>query len=121
LPTAENEVRPAIFLLLPNWQALDLSLRPLPYSKVNALVSMVVSAKDCMRCSNGNATMPNNPNPLFSKAEWFRYCSHLTHLNLNHFKVVEAMGSKVIAVTSHAMASPPYKISSKSIKQIKSH
>jgi hypothetical protein len=37
------------------------------------------------------------------------------------FKVVEAMGSKVVAVTSHAMASPPYKISSKSINQIKSH
>jgi hypothetical protein len=35
----------------------------------------------------------NNPNPLFSKV-------HLTDLNLNNFKVVEAMGFKIIALRS---------------------
>jgi hypothetical protein len=39
--------------------------------------------------------MLNNPNPLLRKAEWCRYCIHLTNLNLNHFKVVEAMGLEV--------------------------
>jgi hypothetical protein len=33
----------------------------------------------------------NNPNPQFSKA-------HLTTLNLNNFKIVEAMGLKIIAL-----------------------
>jgi hypothetical protein len=32
----------------------------------------------------------NNPNPLFSKA-------HLTTVNLNNFKMIEAMGLKIIA------------------------
>jgi hypothetical protein len=31
-----------------------------------------------------------NPNPLLSKA-------HLTKLNLNNFKIIEAMGLKIIA------------------------
>jgi hypothetical protein len=35
----------------------------------------------------------NNPNPLLSKA-------YLTNLNLNHFKMVEAMGLKIIALRS---------------------
>jgi hypothetical protein len=35
----------------------------------------------------------NNSNPLFSKA-------HLTNLNFNHFKMVEAMELKVIASRS---------------------
>jgi hypothetical protein len=33
----------------------------------------------------------NNPNPQFSKV-------HLTTLNLNNFKIVEAMGLKIIAL-----------------------
>jgi hypothetical protein len=41
--------------------------------------------------------MLNNPNPLFSKVEWCRYYNHLTTLNLSHFKVVEAMGLKLVA------------------------
>jgi hypothetical protein len=32
----------------------------------------------------------NNPNPQLSKA-------HLTNLNLNNFKMIEAMGLKIIA------------------------
>jgi hypothetical protein len=38
-------------------------------------------------------TMEYNPNPQPSKA-------HLTILNLNNFKMIEAMGLKVIASTS---------------------
>jgi hypothetical protein len=36
-------------------------------------------------------TEQNNPNPQFSKA-------HLMNLNLNNFKMVEAMGLKIIAL-----------------------
>jgi hypothetical protein len=64
--------------------------------------------------------MLNNPNTLLSKAEWCRYCIHLTTLNLYHFTVVEAMGLKAVASISPAMASPPYTISSKSINRFKS-
>jgi hypothetical protein len=35
----------------------------------------------------------NNPNPLLNKA-------HLTTLNLNHFKMVEGIGLKIIASRS---------------------
>jgi len=34
-------------------------------------------------------TMEHNPNPQFSKA-------HLTNLNLNNFKMIEAMGLKLL-------------------------
>jgi hypothetical protein len=61
--------------------------------------------------------MLNNPNSYLSKAEWCRYCTHLTNFNLSHFKVVEAMGLKVDASTSPAVASLPYKISSKSFNR----
>jgi hypothetical protein len=63
--------------------------------------------------------MLNNSNPLLIKAEWCRYSNHFSDLNLNHVKVVEAMGLKVIASRSPAMASAPYKISSKSVKRLK--
>jgi hypothetical protein len=91
----------------------------LPCSKAHALVSMVTSAKDCMWCNDGNPKMLNNPNPLLSKVEWRRCCIHLTTLNLNHFKAVEAIRLKVVSSTSPAMVSPPYKISSKSIDRFK--
>jgi hypothetical protein len=35
----------------------------------------------------------NNPNPLLSKA-------HLTDMNINNFKMIEAMGLKIIASRS---------------------
>jgi hypothetical protein len=54
-----------------------------------------------------NPTMLNNPNPLLSKAEWCRY---LKNLILKHFKMVEAMGLKVVTSRSPTTASPPYKI-----------
>jgi hypothetical protein len=38
-------------------------------------------------------TMLNNLNPLLSKA-------HLTSLNLSHFKMIEAMGLKIITSSS---------------------
>jgi hypothetical protein len=65
--------------------------------------------------------MLNNTSLLLRKAEWWRYCIHLTNLNLNYFKVVEAMGLKVVASTSLAMALPPYKISCKYINRFKSY
>jgi hypothetical protein len=42
--------------------------------------------------------MVNNRNPLLSRAEWCRYRINLqlSALNLNHFKVVESMGLKVV-------------------------
>jgi hypothetical protein len=43
----------------------------------------------------------NNPNPLFSMA-------HVTNLNLNDFKMIEAMGLKIIPSRFPSMASPPY-------------
>jgi hypothetical protein len=48
--------------------------------------------------------MEHNPNPQLSKA-------HLTSLNLNNFKMIEAMALKTIASRSPWMALPPYKIS----------
>jgi hypothetical protein len=62
----------------------------LPHSKVNALVTIVTSAKE-QPTNNGKYT--KNPKTLLSKA-------HLTNLNLNHFKVVKAMGLKIIASRS---------------------
>jgi hypothetical protein len=44
------------------------------FTAVNNLVAMV--------------TMEHNPNPQFSKA-------HLTNLNLNNFKMIEAIGLKI--------------------------
>jgi hypothetical protein len=57
----------------------------------------------------GNPTMLNNSNPLLSKA-----C--LTNSNLNHFKMTEAMGLRIIASRPPWMASRPYQISWKSTK-----
>jgi hypothetical protein len=65
------------------------AFRPfLHYSKIQALVTIVTSAKVSVWCNRGNPTV-NIPNPLLSKA-------HLTNLNLNHFKMVEAMGLKLL-------------------------
>jgi hypothetical protein len=49
-------------------------------------------------------TMEHNPNPQFSKA-------HLTNLNLNNLKMIEAMGLKIIASRSPWMTLPTYQIS----------
>jgi hypothetical protein len=57
-------------------------------------------------------TMEHNPNPQFSKA-------HLTTLNLNNFKIIEAMGLKIIASRSPWMALPLYQISWNSTKRFK--
>jgi hypothetical protein len=59
--------------------------------------------------------MLNNSNPLLSKTEWCRYRIHLTNLYLNHLEVTESMRLKVALSTSIAMASPPYKLSSKTL------
>jgi hypothetical protein len=64
--------------------------------------------------------MLNNPNPLLSKAEWCRYCIHLTSFGLKNIKEVQAMGLKDIA-TSSAMETPLYKISSKTMNRFKSY
>jgi hypothetical protein len=92
-----------------------------PYRKIHALVSMVTSGKDGSLCvvTMENQTMLNNPNTLLSKAEWCRYCIHLTDLNLSHFTVAEAMGLEAVASRPPAMASSHYKILSKSIKRTK--
>jgi hypothetical protein len=47
--------------------------------------------------------MLNNPNPLFSEAG---KCIHLTNVNLNHFKIIEATGLKIIISRSPWMESP---------------
>jgi hypothetical protein len=60
------------------WQEL-IFLLSLQKLTVNNLVTIV--------------TMENNPNPLLSKA-------HLTTLNINKFKMIEATGLKIIASRS---------------------
>jgi hypothetical protein len=47
--------------------------------------------------------MEHNPNPQFSRA-------HLATLNLNNFKLIEAMGLKINASRPLSMALPPYQI-----------
>jgi hypothetical protein len=47
--------------------------------------------------------------------------AHLTNLNLSNFKMIEAMGLKIIASRSSWIALPPYQISWKSTKQFKSY
>jgi hypothetical protein len=54
--------------------------------------------------------MERNPNLLFSKA-------HLTNLNLNNFKTIEAMGLKIIDSRCSWMALAPYQTSLKLTKQ----
>jgi hypothetical protein len=56
-------------------------------------------------------TILNNLNPFLSKADWFRYCIHLTSLNLKRFKIVQAIVLKMIASRSPSVASPTYQIS----------
>jgi hypothetical protein len=55
--------------------------------------------------------MLNNPNPVLSKVERCRQSIHLRTLNLSHFKMVEAMGLKIIASRSPSMALPDHQIS----------
>jgi hypothetical protein len=59
------------------------------------------------------ATTEHNPNTEFSKA-------HLTTINLNNFKMIEAMGLKINESRSPWMISP-YQISWNSTKQFKSY
>jgi hypothetical protein len=47
--------------------------------------------------------------------------AHLAALNLNHFKMIEAMGLNIIAPRSPQMALSPYQISLKSTKWFKSY
>jgi hypothetical protein len=47
--------------------------------------------------------MEHNPNTLLSKA-------HLTTLNLSNFKMIEAMGLKIIVSRSPGMVLPLYQI-----------
>jgi hypothetical protein len=64
----------------------------LPYSKVHVFVTMVTSAK--IACDVTMITQQcyiNNPNPLLSKA-------YFATLNLSNFKMVEAMGLKIITL-----------------------
>jgi hypothetical protein len=75
----------------------------LPYSKVPVLIAMVT--RQCYT---------NNPNPMLSK-------SQLKTSNLNNFKIVEAMGLKIIASRSPWMASLAYQIPYKSTKRFKSY
>jgi hypothetical protein len=46
----------------------------------------------------------NNTNAQFSKA-------HLTTLKFNNFKIIEAMGLKIIALRSPSITLSPYQIS----------
>jgi hypothetical protein len=55
--------------------------------------------------------MLNNPNPLLSKDELCRSCILLRIFNVNQFKMVEAMGLKMIALRSSAMTSLVYQVS----------
>jgi hypothetical protein len=45
-----------------------------------------------------------NFTPDKSKVDWSRFCMHLKSLNLHHFKMVEAMGLKIMASRSPTMA-----------------
>jgi hypothetical protein len=46
---------------------------------------------------------------LLGKAEWWRDFVHFRIMNLNHFKMVEAMGIKIMASWFPSMASPATK------------
>jgi hypothetical protein len=59
-------------------------------------------------------TMEHNLKPLMSNA-------HLTNLNFINFKIIEAMGLKIIALRSTWMALRPYQISLNSTKEFKSY
>jgi hypothetical protein len=43
-------------------------------------------------------TVVTKRDPLFSKADWCRYCTHLRSLNLHHFKIDNAMGLKIMTL-----------------------
>jgi hypothetical protein len=62
-----------------------------------------------------------NPNTLLSKAKWCKYCIHFCSLNLNSFKMVDAMGLKIISLRPPSVATPAYQISWKSTIQFKSY
>jgi hypothetical protein len=60
-------------------------------------------------------------NPLLSKADWCRYCIHLITLNTHNFKMVEAVGFKIMASRSPSMAGPAYCISYKTTNWFKNY
>jgi hypothetical protein len=66
-----------------------------PCNKLRALVAIVTLAEDFMCCKHNNPKI-NNPKPLLCKAE--NYASN--YLTLNHFKMFEDMGLKIIASRS---------------------
>jgi hypothetical protein len=59
-------------------------------------------------------TMEHNPDPQFSKA-------HLTNMNLNNIKMIQAIGLQIIASRSPLMALPPYQTSRNSTKRLRSY
>jgi hypothetical protein len=69
----------------------------LPYSILHALVAIVTSAKDCLWCKHNNTTIKQSQ--TIAVQDW-KSCLQLTTLNLNHFKMVEDMGLKIIASRS---------------------
>jgi hypothetical protein len=60
------------------------------------------------------------PYSKYIAEQGWKSCIQLTNLNLNHIKMVEAMGLKIMALRSPWMASSPYKILLRCIKQFKS-
>jgi hypothetical protein len=88
----------------------------LPYSQLHAVVTIVTLAKDCMWCNHNNPTIKQSQ--TIAMQGW-KSCLQQTTLNLNHFKMVEDTGLKIITSRSIWMALPPYQISWKSTKRFK--
>jgi hypothetical protein len=79
-----------------------------PTVKLLLCLSRLHQHKHCMWCNNGNLTVVQTIAEQRRKS-----CIQVTTLNLIHFKVVEAMGLKIITSRSPWMASSDYQLSRK--------
>jgi hypothetical protein len=70
----------------------------LAYSKLHALFTTVTSDKDL--CDVTTVTQQCKQPQTTAEKGW-KSCLQLTTLNLNHFKMVEAMGLKIIELRSN--------------------
>jgi hypothetical protein len=80
------------------------------------VVTIVTLAKDCMWYNHNNPTIKQSQT---TAVQGWKSCLQQTTLNLNHFKMVEDTGLKIITSRSIWMALPPYQISWKSTKRFK--
>jgi hypothetical protein len=87
------------------------------HTSLHVMAATLTLAKDCMWCNQNNPTIKQSQTIA---VQGWKSCPQITTLNLNHLKMVEAMGLKIIASRSTWIAVAPCQITWKSTKRFKS-